>query len=153
MGVAYNVIAAGAVNRYPFAVECLKHYEIDSASASASNNNPSPLELRAVLDDLTGYATDYQVSPGNWQALVEATTGLKFLRPGTLVCVVDYQGDETKPHIFYFDKGDLKLNILIVERLSRLCGPFYIFPDTGAKPLLVTPGTDPTKAVKEWKIG
>jgi hypothetical protein len=108
-------------------------------------------ELRTVLDGLSGYTTDYLVSAGNWQASVEATTGFPLLRSKTLVSVVAFQGDEAMPHIFYFEKGDPKLNILIVERLSRLCGPLFIFPDTGAQPLLVTPGVDPIDAVKLWK--
>jgi hypothetical protein len=152
VGVAYNVISAGVVDQYPFAVECLRFCEIVPPSASEPGRNPSPQELRAVLDDLPGYKTDYLVSPGNWQASVGATTGLRLFRSETLISVVDFRGDETLPHLFYFDKGDLRLNILIVERLSRLCGPLFVFPDTGARPFLVTPGIDPTDAIKAWEI-
>jgi hypothetical protein len=152
VGVAYNVISAGAVHQYPFAVECLRYYDMTPPSPSKPSRNPSPQELRAVLDELSGYTTDYLVSPGNWQASVDAITGLPFFRSGTVVSVVDFQGDETMPHIFYFEKGDPKLNILIVERLSRLCGPLFVFPDTGARPLLVTPVIDPVEAVKVWEI-
>ena len=118
--------------------------------SSGLSRNPSPLELRTVLDGLPGYTTDYLVSPGNWQASVEAATGLRVFRSETLISVVDYSGNETAPHVFYFE-GDPRLNILIVERLSRLCGPLFVFPDTGARPLLVTPGIDPTDAVKVWE--
>jgi hypothetical protein len=152
MGVAYNVISAGSVHQYPFAVECLERFDMVPPASSTSNRNPSPQELRTVLDDLSGYRIEYIVSPENWQALVEATTGLRLFRPNTLVCVVDFQGNETTPHIFYFEKGDPKLNIHIVERLSRVCGPFYVFPDTGAQPLLVTPGIDPTNVVRVWEM-
>jgi hypothetical protein len=152
MGVAYNVISAGSVHQYPFAVECLERFDMDPPASSTSSRNSSPQELRAVLDELSGYRIEYIVSQDNWQALVEATTGLHFFRPNTLVCLVDFHGDETMPQIFYFEKGDPKLNIQIVERLSRVCGPFYIFPDTGAQPLLVTPGMDPIDAIKVWEM-
>jgi len=119
--------------------------------SSGLSRNPSPQELRTVLDDLPGYTTDYSVSPHNWQASVEATTGLRLFRSSTLITVVDFRGDETMPHLFYFDGGDPKLNALIVERLSRLCGPLFVFPDTGARPLLVTPGIDLMDALKVWQ--
>jgi hypothetical protein len=122
MGVTYNVISAGVVGQHAFAVESLRYYDIVPPSASEPGRNPSPQQLRAVLDELPGYKADYFVSPGNWQASVEATTGWRLFRSETLISVVDFRGDETMPHLFYFDKGDPRLNILIVERLSRLCG-------------------------------
>lgn len=151
MGAAYNVISAGAVQQYPFAVQSLRFHHMTPPPSSGPSRNPSPLELRTVLDRLPGYATDYFVSPGNWQASVEAATGLRVFRSETLISVVDYSGNEATPHVFYFNDGDPRLNILIVERLSRLCGPLFVFPDTGARPLLVTPGIDPTDAVKVWE--
>ncbi len=150
MGVAYNVISAGAVQQYPFAVQTLRFHDITPPHSSGPSSNPSPLELRTVLDGLPGYTTDYSVSPGNWQVSVEATAGLPLLRRETLISVVDYSGHEATPHLLYFE-GDPRLNILIVERLSRLCGPLFVFPDTGARPLLVTPGIDPTDAVRAWE--
>lgn len=150
MGVAYNVIPAGAVQQFPFAVQSLQLFDMASPPSSGPSRNPSPQELRTVLDELAGYTTDYSVSPGNWQASVEATAGFPLFRRETLISVVDYSGLEATLHLIYFE-GDPRLNILIVERLSRLCGPFYVFPDTGARPLLVTPGIDPTDAVKVWK--
>jgi hypothetical protein len=118
---------------------------------SGLSRNPSPLELRTVLAGLPGHTTDYFVSPGDWQASVEAATGLRVFRSETLISVVDYSGNETTPHVFYFDEGDPRLNIPIVERLARLCGPLFVLPDTGARLLLVTPGIDPTDAVKVWE--
>lgn len=152
MGIAYNVVSARAVHQYSFAMQCLRFHGMVSSVPSAPGRNPSPQQLRTVLDALSGYATDYQVSRDNWQASVNATTGLRLFRPNTLIAVVDYLGDETMPHLFYFGGGDPKLNILIVERLSRLCGPLFVFPDTGAQPLLVTPGIDPLDAVKVWEM-
>jgi hypothetical protein len=151
VGAAYNVISAGAVHQYPFAVQSLRFHDMTPPPSSGLSSNPSPLELRTVLDDLPGHTTDYFVSPDNWQASVEAVTGLRLFRPSTLITVVDFRGDETMPHLFYFDGGDPKLNVLVAERLSRLCGPLLVFPDTGARPLLVTPGIDPTDAVKVWE--
>ena len=152
MGAAYNVISAEAVHKYPFAVQSLRFHDMTPPPSPGLSRNPSPLELRTVLDGLPGYyTTDYLVGPGNWQASVEAASGLRIFRSETLISVVDYSGNETAPHVFYFDEGDPRLNILIVERLSRLCGPLFVFPDTGGRPLLVRPGIDPTDAVRVWE--
>jgi hypothetical protein len=150
VGVAYNVVSADGVDRYPFAVACLRHFDMVPPPSSGSGRNPSPRELRTILDDLPGHAAEYHVSPTNWQATVVAKSGLWLFRANTLVSVVDYRGDEALPHLFYFE-GDAKLNILIAEGLSRLCGPLYLFPDTGAQPVLVTPGIDPAEAVRVWE--
>jgi hypothetical protein len=53
---------------------------------------------------------------------------------------------------FSFHKGSPELNVLIVERLSRACGPFVIFPDSGGDGLAITPGID-EQAVAEWMRG
>jgi len=149
MGVAYNIISAGAVEQYPFAVRSLRSFGMAPPPPSGPSRNPSPQELRTVLDELAGYRTSYSVGPGNWQASVDAIAGFPLFRRETLISVVDYSGQETVPHLFYFE-GDPRLNILIVERLSRLCGPLFVFPDTGARPVLVTPGLDPRDAVRVW---
>lgn len=150
MGVAYNIISAGAVHQYPFAVQSLRSFGMAPPPPSDPSRNPSPQELRAVLDELAGYTTSYSVSPVNWQASVEAADGFRLFRREILISVVSYSGHEAAPHLFYFE-GDPRLNILLIERLSRLCGPLFVFPDTGARPLLVTPGVDPTDAIKAWE--
>jgi hypothetical protein len=150
MGVAYNIISAGAVHQYPFAIQSLRSFGMTPPPPSGPSRNPSLQELRAVLDELAGYTTSYSLSPGNWQASVEATAGFRLFRRETLISVVGYPVDETAPHLFYFE-GDARLNILIVERLSRLCGPLFVFPDTGARPVLVTPGLDPREAIRVWR--
>lgn len=153
MGVATNVIAVGEVHRHAFAVETLRAHEMEAPAVTEASRNPSPQELRSVLDDLDGYAAMYTVSAGNWQAEVQATSGLRLFRRGTLVSAVGFTGDEGRPHVFYFEGGEARLNVRIGERLSRVCGPLYLFPDTGARPILVTAGLDPAEAVKVWERG
>jgi hypothetical protein len=152
VGATYYVVSVSMADQYPWAADSLRRYNMGPPSPSEVGRNPTPRELRTVLDELSGYTVDYLVGPGNWQADVDAKTGLRPFRSTTLVSVIDFQGEETTPHLFCFEKGDLTLNILIVERLSRLCGPLFVVPDTGARPLLVTPGIDPKDAVKVWEI-
>lgn len=152
MGAAYNVISVGTVREHPFAIECLQSNNMYPAAADRQSRNPTPQELRTVLDALSGYSTEYLVTKTNWQASVEARGGFWLLRSSTLVNVVEYDGEETSPCMVTFEKGNPELIIQIVEQLSRLCGPLFIFSDTGARPLLVRPGVDPAEAIKVWDV-
>lgn len=153
MGATYYVISASLADRYPWAADSLKRHGMFRLMTPESGRNPTPRELREVLDDLSGYTVDYLVSKDNWQADIRAKKGVPLFRPTALLNVIDYHGDETTPHLICFEKGDPRFNILIVERLSRICGLLFIIPDTGAQPLAVTPGVDPTDAMKVWKMG
>jgi hypothetical protein len=153
MGATYYVISVSIADQYPWAADALRRYDMVLQPPAEPGRNPTPRDLRAVLDGLSDHTVNYIVGPGNWQADVEAKTGFRLFRPTALVNVIDFQGDETTPHLICFEKGDLRLTILIVERLSRTCGNLLVVPDTGAQPLLVTPGIDPSIAIKVWEIG
>lgn len=153
MGATYYVISISNADQYPWAANTLQHHGMIPPTHSESSRNPTPQELREVLDSLSGYRVEYLVSQNNWQALVEAKKGFPLLRSTTLVDVVDFQGNESIPRIISFEKGDLVLNILIVERLSRICGTLLVLSDTGAKPLVIVPGIDPKDVIKVWKVG
>jgi hypothetical protein len=151
MGATYYVISASFADQYPWAADALRRQDKVPRFSHKPGRNPTPRELRGVLDELTDFTVDYFVSQDNWQADIRANAGVPLLRSTALLNVIDFQGDETMPHLICFEKGDMKLNILIVERLSRICGTLYVIPDTGARPLPVTPGIDPTEAAKLWK--
>ena len=81
MGVATHVIAAGEVDRYAFAVETLRAHGMEPPAMTEASRNPSPQELRAVLDDLEGYAATYTVSANNWHLValdLRAPSGGKY---------------------------------------------------------------------------
>jgi hypothetical protein len=153
MGATYYVISISTADQYPWAADPLQHYDMLPKSPSEPGRNPTPNELREVLDGLQGYTIEYMVSMDNWQAVVEAKKGFPLFRSTALVDVIDFQGDEMEPHVICFEKGDLNLNILLVERLSRKCGTLLIVPDTGAKPFIVSPGMDHQDAIKDWEVG
>jgi hypothetical protein len=102
--------------------------------AQAPGRNPTPPELRDVLDELTDFTVDCFVSHENCQADIHADAGIPLLHSTALLNVIDFQVDETIQHLICFEKGDMKLDVLIVERLSRICGTRLIIPDTGARP-------------------
>jgi hypothetical protein len=113
--------------------------------------NLKPEELRELLDALSDYSIDYFINEESWQADIRANKGVPLFRPNSLLNVIDYNGDETCPHLVCLESGDIKLNFMIAERLSKICGPLFLIPDTGTLPLIVQPGSDPDDLMKQWR--
>jgi hypothetical protein len=107
--------------------------------------------LRELLDALSDYSIDYFINEESWQADIRANKGVPLFRPNSLLNVIDYNGDETCPHLVCLESGDIKLNFMIAERLSKICGPLFLIPDTGTLPLIVQPGSDPDDLMKQWR--
>jgi hypothetical protein len=84
VGATYYVISASLADQYPWAVDSLRRYDMVPPSPSKPGRNPTPRELRTVLDELSGYTVDYRTGPGNWQADVEANTGFRLFRSTAL---------------------------------------------------------------------
>jgi hypothetical protein len=152
MGADYYLVPTAIASQYPWAIEQLDRHAMQWPEISGAGRNLKPSEVRAVLDILSDYSISYSVSEDNWQAEIHAAQGIRFLRPNALLNAVDYAGDEATACLFCLEKGDPRLNLLIAERLSRICGPLFLIPDTGAHPLLVTPGSDPAQLMRNWTI-
>ena len=97
---------------------------------------PSPNELRTVLDALENCTVHYSVSTNSWVADVAVID--EITPSDSHVMVVGYRGDENAPHKFFFEKGATDLNLHILYRITKICGPLVLVPQIG-RPLLVTP--------------
>lgn len=66
----------------------------------------------------------------------------------------DAEVDIEVPYKLYFKDGDLELNVIIAERLSRICGSFLLFEGSGESylvPILINPGdTNPQQVIRQW---
>ena len=148
----YYLIPTAIADRYPWAMRQLNRYDMERPDTPGAGRNPKPEEVRKVLDHLAGYSVDYFVSEDNWQADIRSRKGIPLFRKNSLLNVIDFNGDESYPHLVCFESGDISLNLLIAERLSRISGPLYMVADTGAQPLIVTPGSDPAALKQHWDI-
>ena len=63
--------------------------------------------------------------------------------------VPEQPGDDDSVRLT-FHKGHPELAVLVVERLTHVCGPLVLVRDVDACPLLVEKGTDPRQAVEGW---
>lgn len=147
----YYVIPAAISDQYPWAMSQLAIYDLAQLDSNIEGRNPKPEEVREILDILSDISVDYFVSEKNWQAEIRAIKRIPLFRSYSLLNAIDFNGDESSPHLFCFESGDLRLNLLITERLSRVCGPLFFLPDTGVRPLLVNPGSDPGELINQWE--
>ena len=128
-------------------VESLDHAE-GVAVPAATSRYPTPREIQQTLEALDGYRVEHFRGTGHWYATVWPAG-----REGWATLIVpDYDGRDDVARSFYFEKGSPELNLLILERLSRVCGPLVIVPDTGSDPVIVAPGLDIDQALHSWSI-
>src|SRR5690349_765477 len=82
---------------------------------------PTPKELRSVLESLPGYSVSYRPNAHDgWDAEIEdETRGVHGLRA---TIWTKNASDDAKPNEFSFHKPSLELALLILERLSHVCG-------------------------------
>jgi hypothetical protein len=126
---------------------------------------PSPLpdsrlptlgELKAVVEQLGGYKSRVGLSKGTRTIDIEVVDQRGYGAGWSTTIWASKWNDRTRPPEdgdsvqFTFHKGSPELAVLIVERLTHVCGPLVLIPDHNCRPLLVTEGLDPRQAVEEW---
>lgn len=109
---------------------------------------PNQRELRAALESVPGCSVTYRPNgQGGWDAdVVDATRDDAW---HATVWTKNTSDDET-PIEFSFHKPNLELALLIVEKLSHVCGPFLFVDASSVTPVVVAPGSDPAKLVAQW---
>jgi hypothetical protein len=115
----------------------------------ATSRNPTPREVRTVLDGLANCTVRYELIHGDyWSAWVQHRDN-ECVR--TLVHITHVGGDDDQRPV-WFEKGDPELIITIVEALTHRCGVLLLRDDTGVSPpLLITAGVIPARALDPWR--
>ena len=119
--------------------EWLDREGIAHPASSALDRRPTPREVAEVLRDLPGFAATITASSesGEWDAMIEACDPAD---PSWTVLRIRNYGDDDAPHDLCFHKGFAEVVLLVVERLTRFCGPLVVVNDTGSPPIVVRPG-------------
>lgn len=154
MGICYHVTPLGNYAKRDDEDATRAYYEsigIKLSPGETPGRYPTPREIRGVLDRLEGFSVTYRVDMYYWTASISYTRDPKN-GPWTYLHldINDFSGDEEEPCSFYFEKGWESLIIHIAEQLSQLCGPLIVEDDMEFTPLVITPGIDIQKAVKDW---
>ena len=123
---------------------------VSRPSLSAEYRNPTPREIEHALGSLAGYKYEIRrnLEQRTWYADISwAQNPSK--GPWTEIVIRDYRADDV-PHEFSFSKGWLEVIFLVIERLSRTCGPIVITDDSCALPYLVRPGMALETMINEY---
>jgi|ERR1700677_2442528 len=98
---------------------------------------PTGMEIKSVLRGLKDYKIDiYEKGIGvGWQAVISHKNDIN---SSTILNIRAYAGDNEQQKIS-FSKGCEKLNEDILKRLTIMCGPLVLIPDTGEDPAVITP--------------
>jgi len=102
-----------------------------------------------VLESFSGHSVSYRsTSNGAWDAdIIDPERD----RTSSWMATLWVQGapDAETPCPFSFHKPTLDLALMIVEKVSRVCGPFMIMDGSSGRAVVVTPGADVPKLIAE----
>lgn len=97
---------------------------------------PTPNELRSVLESFSGHAVSYRDTPGGWDAEIVHS---EREHAGSManIWVTEVTGPDT-PARFSFHKPSLDLTLMILAKLSRVCGPLLLMEGSSGRAVVVT---------------
>jgi len=108
---------------------------------------PTEEELRKVLDSLDGYSASYQIDA--YTCFADVTSAQDRDGPQYIGVRLTKPLRDEHPTLA-FEKGSDRLVLMIVEKLSHVCGPLVLDSDLDGAPVLVTPGIDIDSALEGW---
>jgi hypothetical protein len=145
MGVIYSVFPVNNEVK-----EWLKRQDIQIPAEPFESRNATPDEVVRALKSIDGITVDYTVPTigGTWQADI---TSLPDPSKGawTLINMDNYEGNLVSREM-WFEKGWPDLIILILKNVSSFTGPLMLLPDTGDRPLVVTPECNINEMLEMW---
>lgn len=106
---------------------------------------PTPREMRRVLGQFPGYHVEESFNSQGWDIWLERQYASCWSK--ATLWVHPWLGDWDLPHPFSFYRGDLELNIQVLQRFTVFCGPLIFVSGSVGVPILVTPETDLTQAL------
>ncbi|MEC5126999.1 hypothetical protein VSU19_09575 [Verrucomicrobiales bacterium BCK34] len=118
---------------------------------NSSSRLPLLHEVRTALDSLDGFSVEYTDNGigSHWQAMVTSVddpdTG------GWTLLNITNRKDDSEPQEIWFEKGFPELIVEILTQISSSCGTLILIPDTGCRPLVIPPRSDPRLLCAQWE--
>lgn len=129
----YQVVTLHECMQDPAALAWLAQGDAPLPGEVPPGRYPAPSEIREALESIPGLRVEYRVSRSVWQASLTSRSDVSW----AVLQVVDYCGDEDRPHRFCFTGGWDEVIQLAASRLAAVCGPLVLLHDSGAHPMVV----------------
>ncbi|KAA3647888.1 MAG: hypothetical protein DWQ07_02560 [Chloroflexi bacterium] len=146
MGFSFVVVP---VSKDPGFLEWIEDWGLSLPYYERESRNPTPNEVRKVLNKLDGITENFRVDDKTWGAYIEDSNGQRM----AYINCDDFQGDENEPSRLSFDGDSNALFCLrVVQQLTNVCGPLAMVITTGSgDPVIITPDTSPEDAFNTWE--
>ena len=95
--------------------------------------DPTPAEMRSMLENMPGLRVACRVTETTWQASVTSRKDVSW----SSLRFRDYTGNLDERQKFCFEAGWDELILLIAVRMAGRCGPLVLLHDSGAPPQVV----------------
>ena len=98
---------------------------------------PTGAEIKRALAELSGYQVQITENGlgAHWEADIVGPRGAD--EDGwALLRILKYAGED-QPQELYFEKGCEPIMVAILSRLTPVCGPLALLPDTGDPPSVI----------------
>jgi hypothetical protein len=131
--ILYDVVTLYDCMQDPATLAWLSHLDLPLPGTAPPGRYPTPEEIKASLDSISGLQIFYSVSENAWEASIISRKDITWAN----LAVKDYDGDSAYPHHFCFTAGWDEIILIVASHLVRKCGPLVLLPDSGDLPQVI----------------
>lgn len=129
----YQVVTLFECMQNPATLAWIEPFKLPLPDRIPPGRYPTPLEIRGVVENLSGVKADYLVGKTSWQVTVRDRRDVAW----AVLALRDFCGEVDLPHPFFFTGGWDEIILLVTSRMAKLCGPLVLLHESGAAPQIV----------------
>ena len=129
----YKVVTLNECMQNPATLSWLMQSGLSLPENIPPGRYPTPLEIRGVMEGLSGVQTDYLVGKSAWQVTLRFRKDVGW----ATLAVENFSGQTDAPHHFYFTGGWEEVILQATAALAKHCGPLVLLHESGARPQII----------------
>jgi hypothetical protein len=129
----YQVVTLFECMQDPATVAWFEQFKLPLPDQIPAGRYPTPMEIRGVVENLSGVRTDFLIGRSTWQVTFRYRKDVGW----ATLALKNFTGGMDIPHVFYFPAGWDDLILLVTHRLAEFCGPLVLLHESGAAPQVI----------------